>query len=81
MGKGDMMEYLTRSVYRYLEKEEKLMSFERMMILFLKKLPFAMGEKERMQSFLKLKEEIEKLERLQLLEKISNQFGAKNYFS
>jgi hypothetical protein len=61
MGKGDMMEYLTRSVYRYLEKEEKLMSFERMMILFLKKLPFAMGEKERMQSFLKLKEEIEKL--------------------
>lgn len=61
LGKGDMMEYLTRSVYRYLDKEEKLMSFERMMILFLKKLPFTMGEKERMQSFVKLKEDIEKL--------------------
>jgi hypothetical protein len=61
MGKGDMMDYLTRSVYRYLEKEEKLMSFERMMILFLKKLPFTMGEKERLAAFIKLKEEIERL--------------------
>jgi hypothetical protein len=60
-GKGDMMEYLTRSVYRYLGKEENLLSFERLMILFLKKLPFAMSEKERIEAYVKLKEEIEVL--------------------
>lgn len=61
MGKGDMMEYLTRSVYRYLEREDKLLSFERLILLYLKKFPFAFNEKDLIKSFVKLKEEIEKL--------------------
>ncbi|MCG3166655.1 MAG: hypothetical protein POELPBGB_02435 [Bacteroidia bacterium] len=60
-GKGDAMEYYTRAAYRYLEKEQNLMSFEKLMISFLKKLPFALSEKELLKSFTALKEEIERL--------------------
>ena len=60
-GKGDAMEYYTRSVYRYLEKEENLLAFERIIITYLKKLPFALNEKELLKSFITLKEEIVRL--------------------
>lgn len=60
-GKSDMMEYFTRSVYRYLEKEGGLMDFERMMLNYLKKFPFALTQKELVESFKKLKTDIAEL--------------------
>ena len=62
MGKGDLLEYMTRSVYRYLEREERLLGFERIMLIYLKKFPFALDNKELLKSFANLKKEIETLE-------------------
>jgi hypothetical protein len=60
-GKGEMMDYLTRSVYRYLEKEENLLAFERIVLNYLKKLPFTLNQQELLKSFIILKDEIERL--------------------
>ncbi len=64
LGKGELLEYTTRSVYRYLEKEGRLHGFERLMLTYLKKLPFALDKKALLQSFAKLREEIEKLKNM-----------------
>jgi hypothetical protein len=61
LGNAELLEYISRSAYRYLEREKNLHSFERLLLIYLKKLPFALDNKELLKSFTSLKEEIVRL--------------------
>jgi len=60
-GKHDLLEYLTRSAYRYLQNQDRLYDFERLLIKYLKDLPFNPSESETMTTLKNLEEELRTL--------------------
>jgi hypothetical protein len=56
LGHADLMESLTRSVYRYLMGQQRLHEFERVMIKFLEEMPFQLTSANYTTALTKLKE-------------------------
>ena len=61
LGNLDLLDYLIKSTYRYLLKNDRLFLFEKLIFSFLRKLPDAVEQKELMEKFTRLKKQLMKI--------------------